>query len=232
MKQLSIFLCLILLFVSCSKEKEFFIKGKKVESGLIWEKTQITADEILKDKKVALVFEDNFDRPELGAKWESQTKTWQIMNGTAFSPEALNRNLILKGFELPENAVIELDLRSESESVDIKFNVYGDGSIQEHGDGYTFLLGGWHNRISVISRLNEHEENRVEERATRLQPSTVYHCKVIKLDNRLYWFVNDKIFLAKWDDVPLRPVNGNKYLSLANWKSMSYFDNLKIYKID
>ncbi len=234
MRYLALALILTLGIVSCKKEEEnaFFTKGKKVETGLIWEKTPVTAEAILAGKMVTPLFSDTFDRPDLGPNWRVQGGDWRIEDGVVQSMKANNRNLVLTGAALPDNAVIELKMWSGSDFVDIKFNAWGDGGEHDHGDGYSFILGGWKNRVSVIAKLHEHEKSRVEDRATRLAQDEVYRVKVIRIDGRIWWFVNDEIFLAYLDPKPLAAAAGYKYLSFANWESMAYFDDLKIAKIE
>jgi len=224
---------IIVFSVSCKKtdEESFFTKGKKVKSGLIWEKSEVFVDGLLKGKNRELIFEDKFERDEFGSKYEKQGGNWEIKDGIVHSTAAKNRNLVAVGMPLPKNGIVELDLRSESEFVDIKFNVWGDGKIHDHGDGYTVIMGGWKNRVSIISKLHEHESDRVENRNVRWQKGKTYRVKFIKLEKKLYFFIDDKIFLAKYDKEPLQPSKGYKYFSFANWKSDVYFDNLKIYKI-
>jgi len=233
MRYLALVLVLSLCLVSCKKEEaSFFTKGKKVESGLIWEKSPVTVDEILAGKKVTPLLSDTFDRPDLGPNWRVQGGDWQIEDGVVRSMKANNRNLVLTGVGLPDNAVIELTMWSESDFVDIKFNAWGDGKEHEHGDGYSFILGGWKNRVSVIAKLHEHEKNRVEDRATRLDQSKRYQVKVIRIGGKIWWFVDDAIFLAYNDPKPLAAAAGYEYLSFANWESMAYFDDLKISEIE
>ncbi len=224
----------ILCVSSCTKEGEsaFFTKGKRVETGLIWEKTPASPDTILAGKSLKPLFSDDFERSEFGPNWQVQGGEWRIENGTVYSPSAHNRNLVLTGAPLPDNAVIELTLWSKSPFVDVKFNAWGDGKVHDHGDGYSFILGGWKNRVSVIARLDEHERNRVEDRSTRLKPEERYRIKVIRLGEKIWWFVNDEIFLAYYDPKPLSTNDEYRYLSLANWESEAFFDDLRIFAIE
>lgn len=233
MRYLALALVLIFVVVACKKEDDtFFTKGKKVESGLIWEKSPVTAESILAGKKVTPLFSDDFNRAELGPNWRALGGEWRIENNAVFSPKANNLNLVLTGATLPDNALVELTMWSGSDFVDIKFDAWGDGKPHEHGDGYSFILGGWKNRISVIAKLHEHEKNRVEDRATRLEQETRYRIKVIRIGGKIWWFVNDEIFLAYLDPKPLAAAAGYKYLSFANWESAAYFDDLKISTIE
>ena len=223
----------IFIFLSCNnnpESQEFFSKGREVKSGFIWEKQQVKPEKILKNRTITLLFEENFNNlnPKM---WSIQGGNWDVKNGKAFSTKGLNRNMVLNGVELPKNAVVEMDIVSQTDFVDAKFNLYGDGKIHDHGDGYSFIMGGWKGKISVISKLHEHEKNRIEERSTRWEANKLYRVKVIKIDSRIYWYINDKLFLARMDKNVLKPTEGFKYLSLANWKSNLSFDNIRIYKI-
>ena len=180
-----------------------------------------------KEQKLKTVFEDNFDRAGLGDNYTVQGGDWKITDGAVTSTKAENRNLVLTGFALPRNGVIELTMWSESEGVDVKFNAWGDGLIHDHGDGYSFILGGWNNRISVISKLHEHEKKRVENR-TKLEKGKKYRVKVERLDNKIKWFVDGELFLKYDDDDPLQTSEGYNRLSFGNWRSKVFFDDLKI----
>ncbi len=213
MRYLALILLVIFVVVSCKKG-------------------EVTTESILAEKKVTPLFADTFDRPELGPNWQVQGGDWRLEEGVVQSMKANNLNLVLTGAALPDNAVIELTMWSESDFVDIKFNAWGDGKEHEHGDGYSFILGGWKNRVSVIAKLHEHEKSRVEDRATRLEKSKRYRVKLIRIGGKIWWFVNDAIFLAYNDPQPLAAATGYKYLSFANWESRAYFDDLKISTIE
>lgn len=183
-------------------------------------------------KKAVLVFEDSFERTEIGDNYEIQGGDWRIENGKLKSRTAKNRNLVLKSVDLPQNGIVELTMKSHSDAVDVKFNLWGDGKIHDHGDGYTFILGGWNNRISVISRLDEHEKKRSEKRNANLEKEILYKIKVERLSSKIRWFVNGELFLEYSDETPLKVSDGFSKLSFANWKSDVEFDDLKIYALE
>ena len=180
------------------------------------------------EKKVVLIFKDTFARSEIGGNYEIQGGDWRIENGKLRCGTAKNRNLVLKSVDLPQNGIVELTMKSHSDAVDVKFNLWGDGKIHDHGDGYTFILGGWNNRISVISKLHEHEKKRSEKKE-KLEKETLYKIKVERLSNKIKWFVNGELFLEYNDETPLKVSDGFSKLSFANWKSDVEFDDLKIY---
>ena len=184
------------------------------------------------EQKAVLVFEDSFERAEIGENYKIQGGDWRIENGKLKSRTAKNRNLVLKSIDLPQNGIVELTMKSHSDAVDVKFNLWGDGKIHDHGDGYTFILGGWNNRISVISRLDEHEKKRSEKRNANLEKETLYKIKVERLSSKIRWFVNGELFLEYNDETPLKVSDGFSKLSFANWKSDVEFDDLKIYALE
>ena len=183
-------------------------------------------------KKATLVFEDSFDRAEIGENYEIQGGDWRISDGKLRCKTAKNRNLVLKSVDLPQNAVIELTMKCLSDAVDVKFNLWGDGKPHDHGDGYTFILGGWKNRVSIISKLDEHEKNRSEKRNAGLEKGKLYKVKVERRSNKIKWFVNDELFLEYFDETPLKVSDGYSKLSFANWRSNVEFDDLKIYALE
>ena len=183
------------------------------------------------EKKAVLVFEDNFDRAGIGGNYEIQGGDWRIENGKLRFGTAKNRNLVLRSVDLPQNGIVELTMKSYSDAVDVKFNLWGDGKIHDHGDGYTFILGGWNNRISVISKLHEHEKNRSEKKE-KLEKEKLYKIKVERLSSKIKWFVHGELFLEYSDETPLKVSDGFSKLSFANWKSDVEFDDLKIYALE
>lgn len=211
-------------------EENIFTKGERIKSGFKWERTDIPYSKIVDGSKLVKVFEDNFDREELGENYTVLGGDWKIEDGKVVSERADNKNLVLSGIDLPQNGVIKLVMKSLSDFVDIKFNLWGNGELHEHGDGYSFILGGWKNRVSVIAKLHEHEKKRFEERATRLDPDKEYHIKVVRKGKEIYWFVNDSLFLVYFDDSPLKAEDGYNKLSFANWRSHAVFGDLEIYE--
>lgn len=183
------------------------------------------------EKKVVLVFEDSFERTEIGENYEIQGGDWRIENGKLRCGTAKNKNLVLRSVDLPQNGIVELTMKSYSDAVDVKFNLWGDGKIHDHGDGYSFILGGWNNRISVISKLDEHEKRR-SERKGKLEKEKLYKIKVERSSSKIKWFVNGELFLEYSDETPLKVNDGYSKLSFANWRSDVEFDDLKIYALE
>ncbi len=180
-----------------------------------------------KEEKLAPVpFQDDFERSELGENWTGDPG-WRIKDGAAYSAGTSNRPLFLKA-RLPDDAVIELDVRSESPSGDIKFEIYTDG--KNHESGYIIVFGGWKNTISCIARKNEHGHDRQELKQPGLvKIGQTHHMKVVRQDKVMRWYVDGNLLLDYYDSDPLRG-DGNDRLAFNNWQSHLYFDNLKIRK--
>jgi hypothetical protein len=207
-----LFVVVLTVFVSC--------KDKKVSE-----------TSVFSVEKGELVFSDDFERAELGEKYTVLGGDWKIENGVVVSSKAENKNLVLSGVDLPQNAVVELTMWSGSEAVDVKFNLWGDGKVHDHGDGYSFILGGWANRISVISKLHEHEKGRSQDKKTRWKQGEKYKVKVERKGEKIRWYVNGKPYLDYVDNDPLKVKGGYSKLSFGNWRSKVHFDDLKIYKV-
>ena len=184
------------------------------------------------EERLVKIFEDDFNRAEIGGNYANLGGDWKIEDGKLKSIRAENKNLVLKSVDLPQNAVIELTMKSNSLDIDVKFNLWGDGKPHDHGDGYTFILGGWKNRVSIISKLDEHEKKRSEKRNAGLEKGKLYKVKIERKFSKIKWFVNGELFLEYFDETPLKVTDGYSKLSFANWRSDVEFDDLKIYALE
>ncbi len=176
------------------------------------------------DRLAPIPFSDNFQRNNLGDNWQP-APGWRLENGWVFSSGTKNRPLWLRS-SIPNNAVIELDAKSESPAGDIKFEIYGDG--QHHASGYILILGGWNNSISTIARLDEHGQDRQELKQKGIvKMGRTYHMKVVRKDKVIRWYVDGKLLLDYYDSEPLRG-EGHDRFAFNDWDSNLYFDNLSI----
>lgn len=184
--------------------------------------------------KGTLVFEDNFERTDLGDNWLDTGGNYRIVNGELRAQGARNKPLWLKR-KLPRNARIELTARSESDAVDIKVEAYGDGKSKAIKASYTatsyvLILGGWNNSRSIIARMNEHGDDRKVRTDPKGEKGKTYRFTVVRNQNKLSWYVDSKLFLEMDDSAPLEGT-GHEYFAINNWASEVFFDDLKIYKL-
>jgi hypothetical protein len=177
-------------------------------------------------------FTDDFERAELGSNYRNTGGPYTIVDGELRVSGAFNKPLWLKK-QLPRNAVIEFDVRSDSPEGDIKVEAWGDGESFATTKGaylatsYVFILGGWGNAVSALARLDEHGKDRKERRDLRVEPGKTYHFKIRRAGALVQWFIDGKQFLSLNDTAALEGAN-HAYFGFNNWKSKLAFDNLRI----
>ncbi len=185
------------------------------------------------DDKGTLIFEDSFDRQEIGDDWRIGGGKYFIRNGSLTSDYAHNENIFLKK-PLPRNVRIEFDAWSETDRLDFKVSLYDDGL--EHESGYVALLGGWYNSTDALIRGREHDHESVARKTIpwieggRPKAGQKYKWTLIRKDSKLSWYLENKLYLEYDDPAPLYG-EANKYFSVSNWESVIHLDNLKIYEI-
>ena len=172
-----------------------------------------------------LEFSDDFNRKDLGDMWINNAAkgAYQIKDGKLYVHMAHNKGLWLKHL-LPPKARIEFDSIALSKDVDTKCEVFA--AKAKHETGYIVILGGWHNRLSIIARLDEHGKDRL---ATDVvgKPNKKYHWTIVRTDNNLRWYLDGELFLEYKDPHPLKGL----YFGFNDWEAPVYFDNLKIYRL-
>lgn len=151
-----------------------------------------------------------------------------LRDGAVHSPRARNKCLWLNK-PIPADTLLSLEAWSRSTRGDIKFTVFGDGV--EHETGYTLIMGGWFNQISIIARMDEHGRDRKERRDPRaVTPGRKYRFEMRRLGGRIEWYVDGRLYLTYDDAAPLRGPGHDRF-AFCNWESPLYFDNLKVYAL-
>ena len=183
---------------------------------------------------ITAAWTDDFERGDLGSDWHATADVYQLVNGALSARGARNRPLWLRR-ALPRDAVIELDVWSNTPDGDIKVELYGDGrSFDKDGGrytstGYVVVMGGWNNSKSILAKGDEHGKALVERASPAVEQGKRYHWKIVRRGGRIEWFVNDMTspFLVLSDPEPLDGP-GHQYFAIANWQSDSWFDDLRI----
>ena len=185
------------------------------------------------DPRITAPFTDQFERAELGPSWNATSDQYHVAGGKLAVSKAYNHPAWLRE-RLPRDAVIDLDVSSASAVGDIKIELYGDGHSfdTEHGaytsTGYVLIFGGWHNSLSVLCRLHEHDDGRKVQRAEpRVEPGRTYHWTVTRQGSTIDWKIDGQPFLSWTDPEPLAGA-GHEYLGLNDWESAVTIDNLSI----
>ncbi len=192
------------------------------------------------------VFEDTFDRGELGPDYNALSSAWKIVANKLCVRGARNKGVWLLR-RLPKNARIEVDAVAEAPEGDIKLEAWGDGVTGAKGASYTnatsyiAILGGWKNTKHVLARLDEHGEDRLElevdrtsddERQRAIAPGQPYRLKIERENGKsVRLSAGDALYFELWDEEPLEGV-GHEYFGFNDWDAPVCFDNLKITPLD
>ena len=185
-------------------------------------------------QKGELIFSDNFNRTELGDDWRDTGGGYRIVKGELRAQGAKNKPLWLTR-KLPRNARINFRARSESDAVDIKVEVYGDGRSKAikasyNATSYVVILGGWNNTRSIIARMDEHGDDRKVREEPKGEKGKTYQFSITRFGNKLTWYLDADKFLEMDDDAPLEGAS-HEYFAINNWLSEVFFDDLAIYKL-
>jgi hypothetical protein len=186
-----------------------------------------------KDPGISAPFEDGFDRAELGPGWNATSPQYQLVGGKLSVKNAYNHPAWLRQ-RLPRDVVLDVDVSSKSAAGDIKLELYGDGESFDHdraaytSTGYVLVFGGWHNSLSVLCRIHEHDDGRKAQRSdVRVEPGRTYHWTVTRQGGTIDWKIDGQPFLNWTDPEPLAGP-GHEYLAVNDWESDVSFDNLRI----
>ncbi|MCO4760984.1 MAG: hypothetical protein KC502_05735 [Myxococcales bacterium] len=178
-----------------------------------------------------LVFSDDFERDKLGSDWKvNHAGEWVVSGGQLKANRVgiygdRNKGVWLLR-QLPKKTRIEFEGQVRSGKGDIKCESFAKKPV--HEAGYSFIFGGWGNTINTITRLGEHEPNRVVQRPhVPVQTSKTYKWAIVRTDHAVRWYVDGK-FMASYDDK--QPVYG-PYFGFNNWLSDVRFDNIKVYEL-
>jgi hypothetical protein len=191
---------------------------------------------------IKAVFEDAFERGEIGPDWNLTSPVWRIDGGKLCGEGAKNHPAWLAR-KLPTNARIEFEAMSKSPDGDLKVELWGDGKSFAKATSYTdassyiAIFGGWKNTFHVLARIDEHAKDRPELkldpdspdlRARPIRPNNMYHFKIERSDGKtVRWYVDDLEIMTFADPNPLKGP-GHEYLGFNDWDVPVCFDNLKI----
>lgn len=201
---------------------------------------------------VTLPYNQSFDAGHLGPEWSMSGGGWRVLDGRLFNSGAHNVPLWLAA-ALPHDVRVSFEAESNSEAVDLKFEVFGDG--RHHASGYVVILGGWNNSRSIIARLDEHgplrtprmtetlraevtrdaaaaqarhrDRREVVSRGVHMEPHHPYQLRFERRGNELRFFVDGELHLEYFDPSPLAG-QGQDRFAFNNWASEVFFDNLRI----
>ncbi len=179
----------------------------------------------------------------LGPNWlPARTNAWRIENGRLCGENARNHGVWLNR-TLPVNARIEFDAYAMTETGDLKAEVWGDGHSYATGTSYTnassylAILGGWHNTIHALARLNEHGTDRKtisvdKESDDPTQRAVVrgqlYQFKIERTDGKTIRVLVNGVEYFSWNDPAPLAGQGHDHMGFNEWEAKVCFDNVKV----
>jgi hypothetical protein len=189
-----------------------------------------------------LVFEDSFERAELGENWIAKQPGEWALDGGLLKPnpvadDSLRNQGLWLAKTLPDKVRITFKSRSLSAVGDTKCEVFA--TEPKHEAGYSVIFGGWSNTINTIARKGEHEPKRVVQRThigpdgseqrdhQRVEQGRTYTWTIVRTDAAVRWYIDGKFMIA-YDDP--EPVAG-RYFGFNNWATDVRFDDLQVYAL-
>jgi hypothetical protein len=185
-------------------------------------------------------YQNDFSKPDsVSNDFFSTGALWRVENGALLSPGSKNNPLWLRT-RLPDDAVVEFDVKSMSPEGDIKVEIFGNGI--DHASGYILIFGGWNNSLSIIARLDEHGTNyaqldkstyrantrtRIEARPFNVEIQKTYHFRIERNAGLLLWSIDGREFMRFDDPMPLRGPGHDRF-GFSSWEAQLVFDNLKV----
>ncbi|MDD5643894.1 MAG: protein kinase [bacterium] len=197
----------------------------------------IISQKILEMAKWTLIFEDNFNRREIGNNWEAfvgnrkidlkeDLSVWKIENGELSVQSWENAFIILK--KIPVSG----DLKMTFDAYTVPPH---DNNIQcficdeTRTTGYVFHIGGWKNQKTAITK--GYAPNILDQTSLlKVEPDRNYKIKVEKVGKNVKLFVDNRLILRIVDYTPFISME-NQYAGLDTWGSHVKFDNFKLYKL-
>jgi hypothetical protein len=183
-----------------------------------------------------IIFEDRFDRVQLGNDWLTTGPGVTLERGTLRLAGLHNHPVWLRT-ELPDDVRVEFDAWAETDEGDIKVELAGDGfsyakTASYTASGYVFILGGWDNSLHVIARRDEHGDDRVAVVAEpAIEADRRYHVAITRRGGELRLEVDGELVAEMVDEAPLRGV-GQRSFAFNNWEAGTRFDNLVVYALE
>lgn len=172
----------------------------------------------------AAAFADDFSDADLAGRYHLQGGSWRVVGGKLSTLGDHNLPLWLNA-PLSRNVRVEFTSTSSSAAVDMKVEIFGDGT--RHESGYICIVGGWENTLTGIARLDEHEKARVTRRS-RFEAGRSYRWLIQRTDGKtLELFLDGERQATYVDRDPLFGPRNNHF-AFSGWESEVVFDDLKI----
>jgi hypothetical protein len=199
------------------------------------------------DPMIDGVFEDNFDRKELGPDWFSTAPAgaYTIRDSRLCTNQPKNHPLWLKK-KLPVNVSIRFHATALSPQGDIKAEFFGSGcSFDSAGGeysstGYVGVLGAHNNTEHWLARLAEHGPD-TKIKADLLEQGLISESKVVanhdyqfelrRRDGKTIEYIVDGVTIHELEDSAPLSGKDHDHFAFDGWVPPVCFDNLVIQKL-
>ncbi len=159
--------------------------------------------------------------------WSSSSAAWTVDGGAVVGRNTHNQALWRRERIAPA-VRIEFEASAPSGG-DIRFEVFGDG--EHHESGYVLAYNAWGGAAHVLSRLDEHGEQRTVVPITKpIDKGKTYRMAVVRSDASVRWFVDGSLLLEFVDEAPLTGPGHDRF-GLNSWSSDVHFDNIRVFTL-
>jgi len=192
---------------------------------LISSEIKLSQERIKSETSWKLIFEDNFNRKNLGNQWKQYSGLWEIKNN-ALTVEG-TESFIYFNIPITGNIRMEFDAwyqKNGKSPSDLGCFILGK-SKSPYETSYFFDFGAYENTRTKIERLA------TEIKSTwglKIKPNKHYKIIVEHIDGILNFYINNKLVLSYTDFFPLIGEEHNT-IGFYSWNGNQYYDNLKIY---
>jgi serine/threonine protein kinase len=180
-------------------------------------------------KEWKLIFEDDFNDPDIESRWEVYGGKWELGNGElrcfGGTPQVLYLKKPVSGdikieFECRQEGPVLGDISCFLAAVPVK------DRRRACDTGYMFQIGGVSNSRTFI----ETPQRRLIERHDSIIPGKAYRISVEKSGSRLALSIDGQIALEVEDPLPLI---GSDRVSVGfyGWRAGNYYSKVKIYRL-
>lgn len=199
------------------------------------------------DPAIEAVFEDKFDRNDLGPDWSptGPAGSYVVRDNQMCTNQPKNHPIWLRK-KLPNNVSIRFQATAMTAQGDIKVEFFGNGCSYDtsggeyNSTGYVAVLGAHSNTEHWLARLAEHgpdhkikadllDKGLINE--SKVQANHAYQFEIRRRDGKTIEFIVDGSAIHEFEDPsPLNGV-GHDHFGFDGWIPQVCFDNLVIQKL-
>lgn len=204
-----------------------------------WKDDKGGARRAMEGVKWKVVFEDSFDRRELGRFWEIDRGEWSLRQGRLYCADNTENGdqkvIICMGVEMKGPLYVTYEARilpEQKRPVDLSLmtNLPMRKKVAPNS-GYIFQVGGWDNTVTGIS-TPRHYMGLARNRALKIIPGKRHKIEAYIRDQYLLMLVDGQVAAGGIVDPPIDPKKYPHYMwgGFYNFRGPCEFDNLVVRK--